>query len=561
MKKLIFVSIVFSSLNSLSQDRITGEIFSTRSEVISQNGMVATSHPLASQIGVDILQNGGNAIDAAIAANAALGLMEPTGNGIGGDLFAIVWIEKEKKLYGLNASGRSPENLTLEYFKENNYNSIPAYGPLPVSVPGCVDGWFELHEKFGKIKMTDILSPTIKYAEDGFPVSELVSYYMKVASNNYQKYPNFKETYYINDSTPKKGQIFKNPDLARTLRLIAKNGKKGFYEGETANTIANFIQKQGGFLSYNDLKNHKSEWIEPVSTNYRGYDIWELPPNGQGIAALQILNLLEAYDLRTMGFGSAEYIHHFVEAKKIAYADRAKYYADMDFNKIPVDYLISKEYANLRRKEISSENAAIKVLPADIDNGDTIYLTTADSDGNMVSLIQSNYRGMGSGMVPTGLGFMLQDRGELFSLDQDHFNVYAPKKRPFHTIIPAFITKDGNPFVSFGLMGGAMQPQGHAQIVINIVDFDMNLQEAGDAPRIRHQSDQQPTGGDMTDGGELALESGFNYKQVRELMKKGHKIIYDMGSFGGYQAIMIDYINKVYYGASESRKDGNAIGF
>ena len=561
MKKLIFVSIVFSSLNSLSQDRITGEIFSTRSEVISQNGMVATSHPLASQIGVDILQNGGNAIDAAIAANAALGLMEPTGNGIGGDLFAIVWIEKEKKLYGLNASGRSPENLTLEYFKENNYNSIPAYGPLPVSVPGCVDGWFELHEKFGKIKMTDILSPTIKYAEDGFPVSELVSYYMKVASNNYQKYPNFKETYYINDSTPKKGQIFKNPDLARTLRLIAKNGKKGFYEGETANTIANFIQKQGGFLSYDDLKNHKSEWIEPVSTNYRGYDIWELPPNGQGIAALQILNLLEAYDLRTMGFGSAEYIHHFVEAKKIAYADRAKYYADMDFNKIPVDYLISKEYANLRRKEISSENAAIKVLPADIDNGDTIYLTTADSDGNMVSLIQSNYRGMGSGMVPTGLGFMLQDRGELFSLDQDHFNVYAPKKRPFHTIIPAFITKDGNPFVSFGLMGGAMQPQGHAQIVINIVDFDMNLQEAGDAPRIRHQSDQQPTGGDMTDGGELALESGFNYKQVRELMKKGHKIIYDMGSFGGYQAIMIDYINKVYYGASESRKDGNAIGF
>ncbi len=561
MKKLIFVSIVFSSLNSLSQDRITGEIFSTRSEVISQNGMVATSHPLASQIGVDILQNGGNAIDAAIAANAALGLMEPTGNGIGGDLFAIVWIEKEKKLYGLNASGRSPENLTLEYFKENNYNSIPAYGPLPVSVPGCVDGWFELHEKFGKIKMTDILSPTIKYAEDGFPVSELVSYYMKVASNNYQKYPNFKETYYINDSTPKKGQIFKNPDLARTLRLIAKNGKKGFYEGETANTIANFIQKQGGFLSYDDLKNHKSEWIEPVSTNYRGYDIWELPPNGQGIAALQILNLLEAYDLRTMGFGSAEYIHHFVEAKKIAYADRAKYYADMDFNKIPVDYLISKEYANLRRKEISSENAAIKVLPADIDNGDTIYLTTADSDGNMVSLIQSNYRGMGSGMVPTGLGFMLQDRGELFSLDQDHFNVYAPKKRPFHTIIPAFITKDGNPFVSFGLMGGAMQPQGHAQIVINIVDFDMNLQEAGDAPRIRHQSDQQPTGGDMTEGGELALESGFNYKQVRELMKKGHKIIYDMGSFGGYQAIMIDYINKVYYGASESRKDGNAIGF
>ena len=561
MKKLFFALVIFSSFNLFSQDRITGEMFSTRSEVISQNGMVATSHPLASQIGVDILQNGGNAIDAAIAANAALGLMEPTGNGIGGDLFAIVWIENEKKLYGLNASGRSPEGLSLKYFKENDFKSIPAYGPLPVSVPGCVDGWFELHEKFGKIKMRDILSPTIKYAEDGFPVSELVSYYMKNASNNFKKYPNFKETYYINDSTPKKGQIFKNPDLAKTLRVIAKKGKKGFYEGEVANSIANFIQDQGGFLSYDDLKDHKSEWIDPVSTNYRGYDVWELPPNGQGIAALQILNLLEAYDIKSMGFGSAEYIHHFVEAKKIAFADRAKYYADMDFNKIPVEYLISKEYADIRRKEISSENAAKMVLPGNIENGDTIYLTTADSDGNMVSLIQSNYRGMGSGMIPTGLGFMLQDRGELFSLDQNHFNVYAPKKRPFHTIIPAFITKDGKPFVSFGLMGGAMQPQGHAQIVINIVDFDMNLQEAGDAPRIRHQSDQQPTGGNMTDGGELALESGFDYKQVRELMKKGHKIIYDLGSFGGYQAIMIDYINKVYYGASESRKDGSAIGY
>ncbi len=561
MKKLFFALIIFSSFNLYSQDRITGEMFSTRSEVISQNGMVATSHPLASQIGVDILQNGGNAIDAAIAANAALGLMEPTGNGIGGDLFAIVWIEKEKKLYGLNASGRSPEDLTIEYFKENNFKSIPAYGPLPVSVPGCVDGWFELHNKFGKIAMTDILSPTIKYAEDGFPVSELVSYYMKLASNNFQEYPNFKETYYLNDSTPKKGQIFKNPDLANTLRVIAKNGKKGFYEGEIANTIANFIQDQGGFLSYDDLKNHKSEWIDPVSTNYRGYDIWELPPNGQGIAALQILNILEAYDIRSMGFGSADYIHHFVEAKKIAFADRAKYYADMEFNKVPVKYLISKEYADIRRKEISPDKASKRVLPGNLENGDTIYLTTADSEGNMVSLIQSNYRGMGSGMVPTGLGFMLQDRGELFSLDQNHFNVYAPKKRPFHTIIPAFITKDGNPFISFGLMGGAMQPQGHAQIVINIVDFDMNLQEAGDAPRIRHQSDQQPTGGDMINGGELALETGFDYKQVRELMKKGHKIIYDLGSFGGYQAIMIDYINKVYYGASESRKDGNAIGY
>ena len=561
MKKLLYLSTFLSTITLFSQDRITGEIFATRSEVIAQNGMVATSHPLASQIGIDILKEGGNALDSAIAANAALGLMEPTGNGIGGDLFAIIWIEKEKKLYGLNASGRSPENLTLEYFKENNFKSIPAYGPLPVSVPGCVDGWFELHNKFGKIKMRDILNPTIKYAEDGFPVTELVSYYMDVASDNFKNYPNFKETFFIDDSTPLKGQVFKNPDLANTLRTIVKSGKKGFYKGEIAHRIANFVQDQGGFLSYDDLKNHKSEWIEPVSTNYRGYDVWELPPNGQGIAALQILNLLEGYDIRSMGFGSADYIHHFVEAKKIAFADRAKYYADMDFNEIPVEYLISKEYADIRRKDINSENSASTVSPGNIENGDTIYLTTADSEGNMVSLIQSNYRGMGSGMVPEGLGFMLQDRGELFSLDENHFNVYAPKKRPFHTIIPAFITKDGNPFISFGLMGGAMQPQGHAQIVINIIDFDMNLQEAGDAPRIRHQSNQQPTGGEMTDGGELALEKGFDYKQIRELMKKGHSVIYDLGSFGGYQAIMIDYINKVYFGASESRKDGSAIGY
>ena len=561
MKKIFYLLFFFTSLNLFSQDRITGELFSTRSEVIAKNGMVATSHPLASQVGIDILKKGGNAIDAAIAANAAIGLMEPTGNGIGGDLFAIVWIEKEKKLYGLNASGRSPKKLTIEYFKENNFQSIPPYGPLPVSVPGCVDGWFELHDKFGKIKMNEILEPAIKYAENGFPVTELVAYYMKNASRNFEDYPNFKETYYINDSTPHKGEIFKNPDLANTLKIIAEKGRKGFYEGKIAKTISNFIIDQGGFLSYDDLKSHKSEWIKPVSTNYRGYDIWELPPNGQGIAALQILNLLEGYDIKSMGFGSADYIHHFVEAKKIAFADRAKYYADMDFNEIPVEYLISKEYSDIRRKEINPMNAAKNVPPGNIENGDTIYLTTADSDGNMVSLIQSNYRGMGSGMIPTGLGFMLQDRGELFSLQDDHFNVYKPNKRPFHTIIPAFITKDGNPFVSFGLMGGAMQPQGHAQIVINLIDFEMNLQEAGDAPRIRHQSDEQPTGGNMFNGGELALEDGFNYKEIRKLMKKGHKIIYDLGSYGGYQAIMIDYINKVYFGASESRKDGNAIGY
>ena len=561
MKNILFLIVITLSLKSYSQDRITGELFSTRSEVIAENGMVATSHPLATQVGIDILKNGGNAIDAAIAANAAIGLMEPTGNGIGGDLFAIIWIEKDKKLYGLNASGRSPKNLTLDYFKNNNFSEIPAYGPLPVSVPGCVDGWFEMHEKFGSTPMRDILEPAIEYADNGFPVTELVSYYMKKASKNFDMYPNFKETYYINGTTPKKGQIFQNKDLANTLKVIAKKGRKGFYEGEIAKAISDFIIEQGGFLSNDDLKNHKSEWIDPVSTSYRGFDIWELPPNGQGIAALQILNLLEAYDIKSMGFGSAEYIHHFTEAKKIAFADRAKYYADMDFNKIPVDYLISKEYSELRRTEINSNKAALKVSAGEIENGDTIYLTTSDKDGNMVSLIQSNYRGMGSGMVPPGLGFMLQDRGELFSLEEGHFNVYEPEKRPFHTIIPAFITKENKPYVSFGLMGGAMQPQGHAQIVINLIDFGMNLQEAGDAPRIRHLSNQQPTGGNMLDGGELSLESGFDYKEIRQLIELGHKVVFDLGSFGGYQAIMYDDKTGVYYGASESRKDGSAMGY
>ena len=561
MKKIICLVVLSISLQFYSQDRITGEPFSTRSEVIAENGMVATSHPLATQIGIDILKKGGNAVDAAIAANAAIGLMEPTGNGIGGDLFAIIWIENNKKLYGLNASGRSPKNLKLEYFKNNGFSKIPAYGPLPVSVPGCVDGWFEMHEKFGNLNMKQILEPAISYAENGFPVSELVSYYLGISAKNFGKYPNFNETYLINGFSPKKGQIFKNKDLANTLKIISEKGRSGFYEGKIAKIMSDFIIDQGGFLSYEDLKNHKSDWIEPVSTNYRGYDVWELPPNGQGIAALQMLNLLEKFDIKSMGFGSAEYIHHFVEAKKIAFADRAKYYADMDFNDIPVNYLISKEYADKRRDEIKPTRAARSVKAGEIENGDTIYLTVADKDGNMVSLIQSNYRGMGSGMVPPGLGFMLQDRGELFSLDEDHYNVYEPEKRPFHTIIPAFITKDNKPYISFGLMGGAMQPQGHAQIVINLIDFGMNLQEAGDAPRIRHVSNQQPTGGEMFDGGELSLESGFDYKEIRKLMKFGHKVIFSLGSFGGYQAIMYDDELGVYFGASESRKDGSAMGY
>ncbi len=560
MKFYLSLCLTFLGLTAFAQDRVTGRDFATRSEVIATEGMAATSHPLASQIAIDVLKNGGNAIDAAIAANAALGLMEPTGCGIGGDLFAIVWSAKYQKLYGLNASGRSPKNLSLDYFKKEGYDKIPALGPLPVSVPGAVDGWFSLHEKFGSKPMTEILAPAISYAENGFPLTELISFYLRRSAAYFNNYPNFKDTYLPEGQSLAKGEIFKNPYLAETYRKIAKGGRDAFYDGDIAKTIASFIQAQGGFLSKEDLAEHHSEWVEPLSINYRGYEVWELPPNGQGIAALQILKILEAYDLKAMGFGSTDYIHHFVEAKKLAFEDRAKYYADPDFNEIDYRDLISEQYAAQRRALIK-ERAARSYDAGKLEQGNTIYMTVADGAGNMVSLIQSNYRGMGSGMVPPKLGFMLQDRGELFSLEEGHYNVYEPGKRPFHTIIPAFITKDGKPWISFGLMGGAMQPQGHAQIVINLIDFGMNLQEAGDAPRIQHEGSSEPTGGAMTNGGRVLLESQFDYESIRGLMMRGHKVGYDLGSYGGYQAIMRDLESGVYYGASESRKDGMAIGY
>jgi gamma-glutamyltranspeptidase/glutathione hydrolase len=546
----------------MGQDRITGKSFATRSEVIAPNGMACTSQPLATQVALDILKKGGTAIDAAIAANAALGLMEPTGCGIGGDLFAIVWDAENKKLHGLNASGRSPKSLSLQYFKDQGMSKIPAYGPLPVSVPGAVDGWFELHGKFGKLPMDEILAPAIYYAENGFPVSELIAYYMNIGVSNYQRrnFPNVEETYTINGKIPEKGDVFKNPFLANTYKKIAKGGRDAFYKGEIAKTIAAFIKEQGGFLAYEDLSSHKSEWIDPVSTNYRGYDVWELPPNGQGIAALQMLNILEAYDFQKMGYGSAEHIHYFAEAKKLVFEDRAKYYADMDFAKVPVKTLISKEYAEERRKLINDKRAG-KYQAGEISAGETIYMTVADQYGNMISLIQSNYRGMGSGMIPPGLGFTLQDRGELFSLTEGQNNTYEPGKRPFHTIIPAFVTKDGAPFMSYGVMGGDFQPMGHVEIIMNMIDFGMNLQEAGDAPRISHSGGSSPTGRVGTDSGEIKLESGFDYEVIRQLMRMGHRVGFANGIYGGYQAIMYDSKNKVYYGASESRKDGQAAGY
>ncbi|MDC7806968.1 gamma-glutamyltransferase [Luteimonas sp BLCC-B24] len=551
--------------DAAAADRITGQPFATRSEVYAPHAMAATSHPLATQIALDTMRAGGSAVDAAIAANAALGLMEPTGNGIGGDLFAIVWDPKTKRLYGYDGSGRSPRSLTLAEFQRRGLSEIPSHGPLPVTVPGTVDGWFALHGRFGTRTMAENLAPTIRYAREGHPVHEVIAYYWDRSVPRLGKWPGFTEQFTIDGRAPRTGETWRNPNLANTLQAIADGGRDAFYKGDIARVIGDYFAANDGFLSYEDMAAHTGNWVEPVSTTYRGVELWELPPSGQGIAALQILNLLEPYDLKSYGFGSPEHVHLFVEAKKLAFADRARWYADPAFHPAPVERLISKDYARERGALISMDTALREVqpgTPAQLDEGDTIYLTTADADGMMVSLIQSNYRGMGSGMAPPGLGFILQDRGEQFVLREDHPNGYAPGKRPFHTIIPAFATKNGEPWLSFGVMGGAMQPQGHVQILINMLDFGMNLQEAGDAPRIQHDGSTEPAGQNtaMTDGGEVDLESGFPYETVRALMQKGHSVRFAHGPYGGYQAIMKNP-HGGWVGASESRKDGQAAGY
>ncbi len=571
MRALLFCSALLLALPAAAADRITGRAFATRSEVIAPQAMAATSHPLATQIALDVMKAGGSAVDAAIAANAALGLMEPTGNGIGGDLFAIVWDPKTNRLYGYNGSGRSPKSLTLAHFRKLGLDEIPPHGPLPVSVPGAVDGWFALHGRFGRLPMADNLAPTIRYARQGHPVAETIAYYWARSVPRLSKWPGFAAQFTLDGRAPRTGELWKNPHLADTLQKIADGGRDAFYTGDIARTIDAYFKAHGGFLSYDDLASHQGEWVEPVSTGYRGYDVWELPPNGQGIAALQMLNVLEAYDFSRIPFGSAEHVHLLVEAKKLAFADRARWYADPAFQPALVAKLISKEYAAERRKLISSDKPLREVQPGtprQLQEGDTIYMTTADADGMMVSLIQSNYRGMGSGMAPPGLGFILQDRGEMFVLKDcerkpAHPNCYAPGKRPFNTIIPAFITRDGKPWVSFGVMGGAMQPQGHVQIVMNLIDFGMNLQEAGDAPRVQHEGSTEPTGRNtmMSDGGVVQLEAGFPYETVRALMDRGHKVEWALGPYGGYQAIARDPESGVYRGASESRKDGQAAGY
>ena len=564
-------------------DRIVGPEFA-RSPVMAEHGMAATSQPLASQVAVNVLQQGGSAVDAAIAANAALGLMEPTGNGIGGDLYAIVYDPETDSVYGLNASGRSPQGLSYEEMQQElgDRDEIPLLGTLPVSVPGTVSGWYKLHERFGSRSMSQNLAPAIRYARTGFPLSQVIAYYWQgnvdAFRANSDRLPddNWKETYLVEGEdgemrAPRHGEMFRNPDLANTLETIAEGGRDAFYEGEIAQTIDAYMERIGGHLRLEDLQDHEANWVDPVSVDYRGVEVFELPPNGQGIAALQMLQILEGFDLESMGHNSTDYLHVQTEAKKLVFEDRARFYADLAFADVPVEELASDAYAAERRAMIEMDEVLSEPSHGDprtitsatekLEEGDTIYLTVADSTGMMVSLIQSNYAGMGSGLVPDGLGFMLQDRGALFTMEKDHPNVYEPGKRPFHTIIPAFAKKDGKPWLSFGVMGGAMQPQGHVQVLCNMVDFGMNVQAAGDAARYRHYGSTSPTGEAMQGRGTLRLETGVTQEVVNALRGRGHDVRVGGGSYGGYQAILFDADEGVYHGGTEMRKDGYVVGY
>ncbi len=544
-------------------DRTEGKMFATRSVVHARHGMVAASHPLAVQIGVDILKRGGSAVDAAIAVNAALGFLEPVANGIGGDLFAIVWDAESGKLHGLNASGRSPMALTADRVPAEPDGTIPLYSPYAWSVPGTVDGWFELHSRFGRLSMADILEPAIRAAKEGEPLPQVIAAAWQRSQRLFGNKPGFAATFLPNGRAPAEGEIYRNPDLAKSLRLIARRGRDAFYRGAIAEAIVAFSQRNGGFFSLHDLAQHDSEWVEPLSTTYRGVTVYELPPNGQGIAALQMLNILETFDLAAMGRDSALFWHVMTEAKKLVFEDRARFYADPAFGDLPIHGLISKEYAKKRAALIDPGRAARRYEAGQprLSVGDTTYLATADAQGNMVSLIQSNYTGFGSGYVVAGWGFGLQNRGGLFNLDPESPNFLEAGKRPFHTIIPAFAMRDGKPWLAFGVMGGDMQPQGHVQILVNLLDFGMNLQEAGDAPRYYHSGSSEPTGTLMTTGGVLHLESGVAEDIRRELARMGHRLGHTIGRYGGYQAIARDPETGVYSGASESRKDGCALGY
>ena len=553
-------------------DRITGKKFATRSEVLARHGMVCTSVPLATQVGIDVSetrrQRGGRCdrgerrarFDGAGFERDRRRPLRHRLQREGKQTLRNQW----QRTFAARPELRANESRAGEIEARDD----PATGMLPISVPGCVDAWAELHKKFGKLKLGDDLAPAIRYAEEGFPVSELIAYYWGFGPRLYKGLPGaFSRDLHARWQRAHAGQRrhLQESGAREDAAADRRKGRDAFYKGEIAEKIDAFMQANGGYLRKADFEKHTCTWVDPVSTNYRGYDVFELPPNGQGIAALQMLNILEGFDLRAMGRNSPDTLHAMIEAKKIAWADRAKFYADPAFAKIPLAGLISKTYAAERRKLIDPKRAAKTVEAGNpaLEQGDTIYMCTADDEGNMVSLIQSNYRGMGSGIVVPGLGFMFQDRGELFSMEPGHANVYAPGKRPFHTIIPGFVMKDGKPWEAFGVMGGGMQPQGHVQVLTNQIDFGINVQEAGDASRWQHEGDNEPTGEKMENGGYVNLESGIPYETARELSKRGHDVRLDVGGYGGYQAIKVEMHNgqRVYVGASESRKDGQAAGY
>ncbi len=541
-----------------------GNAKQSRSVTYSLHGMAATSDLHSTQAAVAIMQAGGSAVDAAIAANAVLGVVEPMSCGIGGDLFAICWSPGESQLTGLNASGRAPRAATEELYRSKGEKLIPTYGPLSWTVPGCVAGWRDLHGKYGKLPWKTLFQPAIELAENGFPVSPVIAGYWKGSETKLRETDEARSTFLLNGSAPKAGQIFKNPRLANTYRQIADLGAEAFYRGPIAMEIDRYSRSQkDGLLRAEDLAEHANEWITPVSINYRGYDIHELPPNGQGISALQMLNMLEPFDVQRMGWGSQEFAHLFVETKKLAFADRAAFYADMKMADVPVRELISKPYAANRMKSFDPRRANLTVPPGDpkLVHGDTIYLCVVDKDRNCCSLIQSNYYGFGSQLVPGNLGFALQNRGALFTLEKNHPNCIAPGKRPFHTIIPAMVTKNGRPVFVFGVMGGDMQPQGHVQVLVNWIDFGMNIQMAGDAARIRHEGSASPNGEpEAIGGGTVFVESGIPASTVDDLRIRGHQV-QTGGSYGGYQGILIDWETGVLQGATEARKDGAALGY
>jgi len=549
-------------------DRIAGESFASRSTVYGLHGAAATAHPLATLTAIDILRAGGSAVDAAIAANACLGLLEPISCGVGGDCFAMVWDPKTRKLAGLNGSGRSPRALSLDIQRARSKNGfIASHGAVSVSTPGAVDAWWTLHQRYGRLKWAELFAPAIEMAEAGTPVPQTIAYYLAAShrfftkpGNGVEEVENFKKVWAPQGHTPVEGEVFANPALAHTYRLIAAGGREGFYGGEVAATIEAYFKRIGGWLSAADLAAHHAEWVEPRSTNYRGVDVWALPPNSQGLATLQILNILERFDLASLGFQSPASLHLQIEAKRLAFEDRARFYADPDFAKIPIDWLISKDYAAERAKLIHPDRILTPVVPGEApSHGDTTYLCAADRDGTMVSLIQSNYRGMGSGLSPDGLGFMFQDRGELFSLRDGDANLYAPGKRPFQTIIPGFATRGGAPWMAFGVMGGDMQPQGQSQMIINRVDYGLGLQAAGDSPRWHHEGSSEPTGEPQHGVGTLRLETGVPTATREALGKLGWSFGPSDGGFGGYQAI--ERLPGAYAAATEMRKDGVALAY